>query len=78
MLGMGWERTRDGEDHLAWDRDDGYARVTVRRTASGSWAVTVDRLEQAPGGPAYRRETLDDGEAARARAAEWRAEFDTG
>lgn len=74
---MGWERTRDEPDRREWERDDGHARITVRRTAADSWAVTVDRLEQAPDGQAYRRETLVDRAAAARRAAEWRDEYDT-
>lgn len=64
---MEWEPTEDG-----WRRADGTAVLTLRETADGRWAVTLDRLEQAPEGPAYRRETLDSREAAAALAADWR------
>lgn len=73
---MDWERTREEADHLAWERSDGYARVTVRETATGAWAVVVDRLEQAADGPAYRRETTADRDEAVTLAARWREEFD--
>lgn len=55
-----------------WERADGYAVVVVRETATGDWAVTLDRLEQAPEGPAYRRESRGDREAALDLAATWR------
>lgn len=74
---MGWERTTDGDDRLAWERDDDRARVTVRRTGDGAWAVTVDLLEQAADGPAYRRETVGSRADALAQATQWRDEYDT-
>jgi hypothetical protein len=55
-----------------WERADGYAVVIVRETATGEWAVSLDRLEQAPGGPTYRRESRADREAALELAATWR------
>ncbi len=66
---MEWEETDDG-----WCRADGAAILTLRETADGRWAVTLDRLKQAPEGPAYRRETLDSREATEALAADWRDE----
>jgi hypothetical protein len=64
---MDWVATDDG-----WDRADGTATVRLRRTADGRWAVTYDRLAQAPEGADYRRETVDSREAAEAIAADWR------
>jgi len=55
-----------------WEREDGYAVVSVRETASGEWAVTYDRLTQAPEGEAYDRATEPDEEAALDRAKEYR------
>jgi hypothetical protein len=59
-------------DRVAWERDDRFARVVVRRTATGAWAVTLDRLQQAPEGQAYRRVTVGDRSTALDRAAAWR------
>jgi hypothetical protein len=59
---------------VAWEREDRFARVVVRRTATDAWAVTLDRLQQAPEGQAYRRETVADRETALDRAATWREE----
>lgn len=64
------------EGRVEWERSDRYAQVVVRETATGSWAVTLDRLEQAPEGQHYRRETVPDRETALERAAAWRAEND--
>lgn len=58
---------------VEWERGDRYARVVLRETATGAWAVTLDRLAQAPKGQYYHRETLDDRERALELAAEWRA-----
>ncbi|GAA0300428.1 DUF7543 family protein [Halarchaeum salinum] len=55
-----------------WERADGDAVVSLRETATGAWAVTYDRLRQAPEGEAYRRETCETEADARALAAEWR------
>ncbi|WP_276258233.1 DUF7543 family protein [Haloglomus litoreum] len=63
---------------VEWERGDRYARVVLRRTATGAWAVTLDRLAQAPEGQHYHRETLDDRERALELAATWRAENDRG
>lgn len=71
---MTWTQVTDDPDRTRWERADGYAEVSVRRTADGRWAVALDRLEQAPEGPAYRRETVADADAARDLAAEWRQE----
>jgi hypothetical protein len=68
---MDWEATDHG-----WDRADGAATVRLRRTADDRWAVTYDRLAQAPEGPAYRRKTVDSREAAEAVAADWRGTDD--
>jgi hypothetical protein len=63
-------------DRVEWERSDRYARVALRETATGSWAVTLDRLSQAPEGQYYHRETLPDRERALEQAAAWREEND--
>ncbi len=73
---MTWTRTVDEPDRTRWTRADDLAEVSVRHTADGQWSVALDRLEQAAAGPAYRRETLADEDAARDLAAEWRDEFE--
>jgi len=67
-----WERTRETDERTEWERDDGYARVAIRETATGEWAVMLDRLEQAPEGEAYRHETVTDREEAAKMAEAWR------
>jgi hypothetical protein len=69
---MPWTQVTDDPDRARWERGDGYAEVSVRRTADGRWAVALDRLKQAPDGPGYRRETLDEEADARDLAAAWR------
>lgn len=61
---------------VEWERGDRYARVVLRETATGSWAVTLDRLAQAPEGQYYHRETLEDRERAVEQATAWRREND--
>lgn len=68
---MDWERDEE-EGRVEWTREDGDAVVTARETARGEWAVTYDRLEQAPAGSAYERETVPTREAALDLAREWR------
>lgn len=69
-----WERVTEGTGDERWEREDGTAAVWVRETADGRWAVTLDRLEQAPEGPAYRRATVDDRQSALERARAWRGD----
>lgn len=73
---MAWEVAIDAEDRSEWLRDDRCATVRLRRTAGGRWAVTLDRLTQAPEGSAYARETVSSREAAVGLAEEWMAEHD--
>ena len=70
---MEWRR-EDSETETVWVREDDTATVRVRQTATGTWAVTLDRLQQAPDGQTYRHETVEDRSAAEAQAAEWRTE----
>lgn len=74
---MNWTRTTDTETRVEWERSDGYARVVARRTATGGWAVALDRLEQAPEGEAYAHETVDSRDAALALAEAWTDDNDT-
>lgn len=74
---MSWERTQDRADRTEWERDDGYARVVARETASGRWAVSLDRLAQAPEGETYRHETAPDSEGALELARSWLDRYDT-
>ena len=57
---MPWERTETATNVTEWERTDGTATVRVRERPDGRYVVRVDRLQQAPEGPAYRRETADD------------------
>ncbi|WP_254536294.1 DUF7543 family protein [Halomarina litorea] len=73
---MDWtdRETRTGHE---WTRGDGTVVVTLRKTADARWAVTLDRLEQAPEGPGYDRETLPTREEALGVVERWRGEHDT-
>ncbi|AAG19567.1 MULTISPECIES: DUF7543 family protein [Halobacterium] len=55
-----------------WERADGNAIVRARRTAGGDWAVTYERLTQAPEGSTYERTTAPTEDDALAVAAEFR------
>jgi len=68
---MEWHETAP-DVGTRWEREDGDAVVSVRETATGEWAVTYDRLRQAPEGETYRRETCETEADALALAAEWR------
>jgi hypothetical protein len=74
---MGWTVTEDGDDRIRWERSDGYAVLVARATATGEWAVSIDRLEQAPEGPTYDHATVADRDAAREVAETWREEYAT-
>jgi hypothetical protein len=72
-----WERTETATNVTEWERTDGTATVRIRERPDGRYVVRVDRLQQAPEGPVYRRETADDRETAESAAAAMREEFDT-
>lgn len=74
---MDWthRETRTGDE---WTREDGTAIVTLRETADARWAVTLDRLEQAPEGPGYDRETVPTREEALTVAERWREDHADG
>jgi hypothetical protein len=69
---MEWERTRDEEDLVEWTREDGYVTLRRRHHPDGSWVVRLDRLHQSPEGSAYRRERVDDAEAATSLLERWK------
>jgi hypothetical protein len=69
---MEWRVASETDDRTEWERADRFARVVLRRTATGEWAATLDLLEQAPEGPAYARETFTDRADAELRLASWR------
>lgn len=73
---MTWERLRDDEERVEWERSDGYARVVARATATGTWAVSLDRLEQAPDGESYDHRTVENRGEAIEVAAAWRDDTD--
>lgn len=67
-----WEIVDSGERRVAWERSDGCARVVARETAGGDWAVSLDRLEQAPEGQAYEHRVVESRQTALSVAEEWR------
>lgn len=68
----------DRPDGREWEREDGFAVVRLRRTARGDWAVTFDRLAQAPAGEAYDRETVESEDAALSRVQQFQERADGG
>ena len=74
---MSWTQVAAERGYDEYERADGVATVRVRERAAGGYVVRLDRLEQATDGPAYRRETAPDREAADALAEEWMDEFDS-
>lgn len=70
---MEWRRD-ENEDETVWTRRDDTAVVRLRRTTTGTWAVTLDRLRQAPDGETYEHETFDDRAAAERQAEQWRTD----
>lgn len=73
---MSWTRQTDTETRVEWERADGYARIVARQTATGGWAVALDRLEQAPEGETYAHETVDTRDDAVEVAETWATEHD--
>ncbi|ERH13504.1 MAG: hypothetical protein J07HB67_02544 [halophilic archaeon J07HB67] len=72
---MSWERAETSTAVTEWERTDRMATVRIRERPDGRFVVRVDRLEQAPEGPAYRRETAADRETAETIATGMREEF---
>ncbi|WP_224269521.1 DUF7543 family protein [Haloprofundus salinisoli] len=72
---MGWTRTDPTDRLTEWKRDDGWATIRLRETGAGRWVVRLDRLEQAPEGRTYRRESVDTRERARELVEAWRETF---
>ncbi|MFB6089895.1 MAG: hypothetical protein ABEJ97_02445 [Halobellus sp.] len=73
---MDWSRTRDEEGLVEWTREDGYVTLRRRRRPDGGWVVRLDRLYQAPDGSGYRRERVEDEQAAESVLERWKAESD--
>mgnify|MGYP000268302446 CR=1 FL=1 len=61
---MEWSRSDEDGEFLELTREDGYATIRRRRRADGGWIVRYDRLYQAAEGSGYRRERVDDRDAA--------------
>ncbi|QCJ47899.1 MULTISPECIES: DUF7543 family protein [Haloprofundus] len=73
---MGWTRAETTERLTEWKRADGWATIRLRETGAGRWVVRLDRLEQAPEGRTYRRESVETRDAALELVEEWRETFD--
>lgn len=69
---MEWTRSEEGEG-IVWTRSDENAFVRLRQTATGRWAVSLDRLRQAHDGETYRQETFEDRADAERCAERWRS-----
>lgn len=73
---MGWQHVEAEGPYEEYERADGLATVRVRERSDGGFVVRLDRLEQAPNGPSYRRETAPDRKSADALAEELMDAFD--
>lgn len=73
---MTWEQTDPVNDVTEWERGDRTATVRIRERPGGGFVVRLDRLKQAPEGPAYRRETAETRTEAETIAADFRESFD--
>jgi hypothetical protein len=72
-----WESTEPVDDVTEWQRADGNATVRIRERPDGRFVIRLDRLKQAPDGPAYQHRTAENREEAEEIAAELRSNFDT-
>lgn len=73
---MAWDQTETVDTVTEWERTDGSATVRIRERPDGRFVVRVDRLQQAPEGPAYERATADDRDDAETLAETFREQFD--
>ncbi|WP_224447121.1 DUF7543 family protein [Haloprofundus salilacus] len=73
---MGWTEAETTDRLTEWERDDGWATIRLRESRAGRWVVRLDRLEQAPDGQTYRRDSAETREAALELVDEWQAAFD--
>lgn len=73
---MPWDLVTDENRLTEWKRSDGYATIRLRERPDGRYAVRFDRLHQAPGGKAYRHETVPNRDEATSLVAEWKEAFD--
>ncbi|MFC7045263.1 hypothetical protein ACFQH6_07455 [Halobacteriaceae archaeon GCM10025711] len=73
---MGWTE-QEARGKRQWVRDDDNAVISLRETATGDWAVTLDRLAQAPEGEDYARETVASRDEALALVETWQREYGT-
>ncbi|QHS15802.1 DUF7543 family protein [Halopenitus persicus] len=74
---MSWRVRRDRDGITEWERSDGLASIRKRERADGAgYVVRIDRLEQAPEGRTYRRESVADAAAADALVDEWQETFE--
>ncbi|MFC6733293.1 MULTISPECIES: hypothetical protein [unclassified Haladaptatus] len=73
---MSWTERDPIGSKREWRRDDGYATISLRQTRAGDWAVSFDRLIQAPEGEHYRHEMVATETAANDLVADWKARFD--
>ncbi|SEH64765.1 hypothetical protein SAMN05192561_1207 [Halopenitus malekzadehii] len=74
---MSWRVRRDRDGITEWERSDGLASIRKRDRGDGEgYVVRVDRLEQAPEGRTYRRESVADEAAADELVDDWREAFD--
>jgi hypothetical protein len=69
---MDWQE-QDRQTGREWERADGNAVIRLRQTARGDWAVTYDRLEQAPEGSAYERVEVGSEDAALSRVEQFQS-----
>ncbi|WP_336359819.1 DUF7543 family protein [Haladaptatus sp. ZSTT2] len=73
---MSWAEGTPIGDKREWRRDDDYATISLRQTRGGNWAVSFDRLIQAPEGEAYKHELVETEREALELVGEWQAMYD--
>lgn len=73
---MTWSIRHDNEGLIEWKREDGLATIRKRRRGDGNgYIVRIDRLEQAPEGRTYRRESVETETAADEYVDRWQTKF---
>lgn len=72
---MSWTEQDPIGNKREWRRADNYATISLRETKRGDWAVSFDRLIQAPEGQLYKHEVVDSEAEALELVSEWQEQF---
>lgn len=74
---MNWTEQDPIGNKREWRRSDNYATISVRQTKGGDWAVSFDRLIQAPEGQLYKHEVVETEAAALELVSTWQEAFES-